>query len=130
MNIKLIIIIAVIICLLLIIPIFNPIKKPDNQLELTYKISAGIPFRWEYEIEDETIVKFVKSYVKKDYNTGGKTGAPIYRNYVFEGLKEGTTTITFKLVHITDEEPKVASTEVHKIKVGKNNKITEIHEKE
>ena len=45
-------------------------KKTSNpkQLELTYKINAGIPFKWEHEIEDDSIVKFVKlikNYTKK-----------------------------------------------------------------
>ncbi len=81
------------------------LEKDPKVLELTYEINAGIPFKWEYEIEDESIVKFVKSYVLKDENTGAKAGASVYTNYVFEGLKEGTTTITFKTVSITGEYP-------------------------
>ena len=102
--------------------------KVDNpkQLELTYEINAGIPFRWEYEIEDESIVKFVKSYVVKDENTGGKVGAPVYTNYVFEGLKEGTTTITFKYVNFADNY--VSGERKHIVKVDKDNNISLIRE--
>ena len=59
-------------------------------------------WEWQYEIEDESIVKFVKSYVIEDKNKDGLVGAPIYTNYVFEGLKDGVTTVTFKYVSLVD----------------------------
>lgn len=104
-------------------------KVSDNpkELELTYEINAGIPFRWDYEIEDESIVSFVKSYVVKDENTGGKVGAPVYTNYVFKGLKEGTTTITFKTVSITGERPDKKE-KPHVVKVDKDLNISLVEE--
>ena len=109
---------------LIIICIFAYILTNQNskQLELTYKISAGIPYKWEYSIEDESVVGFVKSYVIKDENKGGKVGAPIYTNYVFKGLKKGTTTITFKFINITNDN--VESEEQHKIKVDEYGNIS------
>ena len=95
------------------------IKDKPKDLKLTYEINAGIPFKWEYEIEDDSIVGFVKSYVVQDDNTGGKVGAPIYTNYVFRGLKEGTTTITFKVVSITGEYPD-SNIEKNIVKVDKD----------
>ena len=80
----------------------KPKEENPKELELTYEINAGIPFRWEYEIEDESVVKFVKSYVVRDENTGGKVGASVYTNYVFESVKPGTTTIKFKYVNFAD----------------------------
>jgi predicted secreted protein len=102
------------------------IKKVDNsskQLELTYEINAGIPFKWVYEIEDESIVQFVRSYVVKDENTGGKVGASVYTNYVFKGLKKGTTTITFKYIYFDDN--KVHKKRSHIINVDEDNNISE-----
>lgn len=108
-------------------------KTPDNnskkELELTYEINAGIPFKWVYEIEDPTIVQFVKSYVIQDDNTDGKVGASVYTNYVFKGLKEGETTITFKMVSITGEYEDT-SVELHKVKVDAENNIFLVKEKE
>ncbi len=80
----------------------NHFVKNLNELELTYEINAGIPFKWQYVIEDESIVEFVKSYVIRDDNKGGLVGASVYTNYVFRGLKEGTTTITFQYVNFTN----------------------------
>lgn len=102
------ILIIISILLLLVIGIIFLMHKPKNnpkQIEFTYEINAGIPFKWEYEIEDESIVKFVKSYVIRDDNKGGIVGASVYTNYVFEGIKKGTTTITFRTVSITGEYP-------------------------
>ena len=81
----------------------KPNKNP-KELEIMKDISAGIPFRWEIEIEDKEIVEYVKSYVVKDENTGGKVGAKVYTNYVFKGLKEGSTNIVFKFVNFTTNE--------------------------
>ena len=104
-------------------------KENPKQLELTYEMNAGIPFKWEYEIEDETVVKFVKSYVAKDDNKNGVVGASVYTNYVFEGLKEGTTTITFKTVSITGEYPD-SNIEKNVVKVDKDLNISLVKEGE
>ena len=100
MNKKIIIIVSLL--LLVIIVIGVKIFKDDSALELTYETNGGVPFKWEYQIEDESIVEYVKLYVVKDENKNGKVGAPIYTNYVFKGLKKGTTTITFRYVNIID----------------------------
>ena len=80
----------------------DPKQKNPKELEIMKDISAGIPYKWEVEIEDESIVEFVKSYVVQDDNTDGKVGAKVYTNYVFKGLKEGSTNIVFKFVNFTN----------------------------
>ena len=124
------IIIVIVLCALVFVAIkliFNHKETSSKQLELTYEINAGIPFRWEYEIEDESIVKFVKSYVVRDDNKGAIVGASVYTNYVFEGVKEGETVITFKFVNFTENT--VENTVDHHVKVDKDGNITEIKEK-
>ena len=106
---------------------YNKKKSNPKELELTYEINAGIPFKWVYEIEDKDVVEFVKSYVVRDDNKGGKVGASVYTNYVFKGLKEGETTITFKVVSITGERED-ANHEVHRVKVDKDLNISLIDE--
>ena len=101
------------------------IKKEVNskELEITYELNAGIPFKWTVEIEDESIVEYVRSYVVRDDNKkGALTGASVYTNYVFKGLKEGTTSITFKLVNFADNY--VSREEVHKVNVDSEGNIT------
>lgn len=130
MNIKIlvgVILIVVISGLFIILKYFGP-NNSSKLLELTYKKSAGIPYNWKYEIEDENIVKYVKNYVIKNENTGGKVGAPIYTNYVFEGLREGVTTITFKLVHINEND--IFKEEKTIVKVDKDLNISIVNEEE
>ena len=100
---KVLIISIIVICLVVggVIFFLNCGEK-GKQIELTYTSNGGVPYRWEYEIEDESIIECVKTYVIKDENKGGRVGAPIYTNYVFKGLKKGTTTITFRYVNIID----------------------------
>ena len=99
------IVVAVVLLLILVlIGIKYIVKEDTKKLEITKEINAGIPFKWEYTIEDSSIVKCSKVYVLKDENTNGKVGAPVYKNYVFKGLKEGKTTVIFKFVSITDED--------------------------
>ena len=117
----LIIILSVIILLLII-------NKKPKHLELTYSINAGIPFKWEVEIEDETVAKLKKSYVTKNENKGAIVGGRVYTKYIFEGLKEGKTTITFKYVNITNEMP--PKEEKYNIKVDKNKNIIILKNKE
>lgn len=125
MKVKIIIIIITVLLIggLLIIKILNDQEKSHKQLELTYEINAGIPFRWEFEIEDESIVEFKKSYVIRDDNKGGLVGGKIVTNYVFVGKKEGVTKVTFKYVNFTDDNYPTKE-EVHKIKVDKDKNIS------
>ena len=128
MNKIIIIILIIVLIIIAIIFTFNinnvnkNIKDP-KYLELTYELNAGIPFKWEVEIDDEEVVEFVKSYVVRDDNEkGALTGASVYTNYVFKGLKEGKTTITFKLVNFADNY--VSDSKKHIVKVDKDKNIT------
>ena len=88
----------------------------NKQIELTLKTNGGVPYKWEYEIEDESIVKYVKNYTlesDKDID-----GGVVLINYVFEGVKPGKTKLTFKYVNITNNE--VDKEQVYNLKV--NNK--------
>ena len=112
--------ITIVLIIAIIVVVLN--IKSNKQLELTYDINAGIPFKWEVEVEDESIVKYVKNYVIEDENKGGLVGGKISRNYVFRGLKKGTTTIVFKYVNFTDG--RVEKEEKHRVKVDKDLNIS------
>lgn len=97
------------------------INNEEKTLELTYNTNGGVPCEWKYEIEDKNIVEFVKSY-EVENNNNNMVGSPISINYVFKGLKKGTTTITFKYVNITDGT--IEKEEKLNIKVDKNKNIS------
>ena len=127
MNSKVLIVFGVFIIVIVIFVLIKTVvlnNDSTKELELTYEINAGIPFKWEWEIENEEIAEFVKSYVVRDDNKGGIVGASVYTNYVFKGLKEGSTKITFKYVNFTTGE--VFEEKTHVVKVDKDNNIFEV----
>ena len=123
-NIIIWIIVGVILVALMVLAAnISTLKGNNKTLEITKEINAGIPFKWEYVIEDPNIVEFKKSYVIRDDNKGGLVGGKVTTNYVFVGKKEGETTITFRFVSITNEDYPPEE-EVYKIKVDKDLNIS------
>jgi len=118
-----IILIAIITSLIII---FLPKKEGSKTIELSYKTNGGVPYKWEYSIEDSSVVKLEKTYVVEDKNKDGMVGAPIITNYVFKGLKEGTSKVIFKYVSIVDGS--IDKEEVNTLKVDKNNNISLVTE--
>ena len=105
MNKKLIVgillVLAVVLCVVLYF-IVSDNSDGHKELELTYKSNGGVPYKWEYKIEDESIVEFVKTKDITSKEDKKLDGGPVYTNYIFRGKKEGKTTITFKYVSIVD----------------------------
>lgn len=100
--------------------------KGKKEIEITMTANAGIPYKWEYKIENEKVAKFVKQYVVEDKNTDGMVGAEVSTNYVFEGLKEGKTQVIFSFVSITDGT--ISKQEIYTLKVDKNKNISLVAE--
>ena len=100
----LIIILSVIILLLII-------NKKPKYLELTYSINAGIPFKWEVEIEDETVAKLKKSYVTKNENKGAIVGGKVYTKYI--GVSNFNVQSLLNLISFCKIKPAVNEIEFH-----------------
>lgn len=96
-------------------------KKKPKTLIINKEISAGIPFKWEVQVEDENIVKLLETKTLKNKSRKIECGGPGYTDYIFVGLKEGETTINFNFVSITNEYD--TETEKYKVRVDKNNNI-------
>lgn len=93
----------------------------SKTIEFTVDTNGGVPYEWKYEIEDETVVKYVKNYeVSKEKEL--VDGGHIQINYVFEGLKEGKTKVVLKYINIVDKT--VEKEIVNKVKVDKNKNIS------
>ena len=121
MDKRIIIIIGIILIIVVGVIIFFLLKDNSSKtLELTYQTSKGIPFRWEYEIEDESIVKLERSFV--DDKNKRQKGGIVNEHYIFSGLKEGKTKIIFKYVEFTKDE--VKKEEVINVKVDKFKNIS------
>lgn len=98
-------------------------NKSSKEIEITIESTAGIPYKWVYEIEDESIVKFDRKYVIKNENTGGKVGGHIYTNYVFKGIKPGKTKVHFKYISLENEN-NIYKEETDILKVDNNLNIS------
>lgn len=128
MNKKLLIGIGIIfvVVVLVVLKILVPNLSGSKELELTYKTNSGVPYKWEYKIEDESIVEFVKTKDITSEVTSEEdkklNGGPIYTNYIFKGLKQGKTTITFKYINITDGS--IDKEETITVKVDENKNIS------
>ena len=109
------------------IKIFNK-KEENNTLEIKYDISSGIPFRWEYEIEDKEICEFVESNSQGEKAKEPICGGKVYTTYIFKGLKEGKTKIIFKLINFADDY--LSEINEYNIEVDKNHKIALISKEE
>lgn len=104
MNKKVMVCISIIlvVALLIVLKVIIPNISGSKELELTYKSNGGVPYKWEYKIEDESIVKFVRTKDITSNEDKKLDGGPVYTNYIFKGLKQGKTTITFKYINIVD----------------------------
>lgn len=120
---KLVIILSIILVFIIVgIIILLNCGEKNKQLELTYTTNGGVPYKWEYEISDNSIIEFVKSYEIENQNKDGMVGAPISTNYVFKGLKKGKTTITFRYISIIDGS--ISKEEIVNVKVDKNKNVS------
>lgn len=93
----------------------------SRTIEFTVDTNGGVPYKWECEIEDETVVKYVRQY---EFNMEDEPveGGQVKINFVFEGLKEGKTKVILKYVSIEDNT--VEKELVNNVKVDKNKNIS------
>lgn len=118
-------IICIVIILVFILLIIIAKTTSSKELELTLKTNGGVPYKWEYKIEDESIVKFIKTKEITSKKDKELAGGPVYIKYIFKGLKEGKTTITFKYVNIIDNSIKKKDRVIVKVDKYKNISIIE-----
>ncbi len=89
------------------------LNKNDDSIIITE--NGGTSSRWEYEIEDKTIVEFDKTNIISSSNN---EGGEIKTEYIFKGLKEGKTTIKFN--HYDFVNDVIEETIVYEANVDKN----------
>ncbi len=95
----------------------------DKTAEVVVEAQGSIPYDWEYTIADTSIIKFKE--IKEDTNEDSEDimlGGGKEQHYIFEGLKEGTTTIKFELKSFVSTD--IAETKEFNVSVGKDLKTT------
>ena len=96
------------------------VKEMFNVLKLQENASTG--YKWEITVEDEKIAK-IESNEYTEQTKEDIVGAPGVRTVKIAGVKEGTTTITFKYVGPGKKKP-VAQTVKYNVTVNADNEVT------
>lgn len=92
-------ILLVIIGVLLFILLGNNKK---GTVDIKLMTNGGVPYKWEYTIEDPSIVKVKKEY-SKDLDPN-MDGGRVENHFVFAAKKEGKTKVTFKYKSIKGDD--------------------------
>lgn len=101
----------------------NQTNISDRTAEVVVESQGSIPYDWEYTIADTSIIKFKETKeVTNDDSEEVMLGGWKEQRYIFEGLKEGTTTIKFELKSFVSTD--VAETKNFDVSVDKNLKVT------
>lgn len=111
-------IVAILLLFISIVTLTGCNSNKSKIAEVVLDITGGIPYEWAYTIEDTKIVKYNGMSEESSDTIGGDTK----QHYIFEGLKEGKTTIKFELKSITDDT--IDQTENYDVVVDKNLNIT------
>lgn len=101
----------------------NQTNISDRTAEVVVESQGSIPYDWEYTIADTSIIKFKETKeVTNDDSEEVMLGGGKEQRYIFEGLKEWTTTIKFELKSFVSTD--VAETKNFDVSVDKNLKVT------
>ena len=101
----------------------NQTNISDRTAEVVVESQGSVPYDWEYTIADTSIIKFKETKeVTNDDSEEVMLGGGKEQRYIFEGLKEGTTTIKFELKSFVSTD--VAETKNFDVSVDKNLKVT------
>lgn len=101
----------------------NQTNISDKTAEVVVEAQGSIPYDWEYTIADTSIIKFKETKeVTNDNSEEVMLGGGTEIHYIFEGLKEGTTTIKFELKSFVGSD--IAETKNFNVSVDKNLKVT------
>ena len=68
-------------------------KKKDSFHEIVLMTNGGVPYKWEYEIKNKSIVSF--DHMNSVNQNPGAEGGRVEEHYYFKALKSGSTTIKF-----------------------------------
>lgn len=116
------VIILIIIGLLVIggvVALIMCLNKNTREFEIVQETNGGVPLKWEYKIEDTSIVEFIEVESIVPESDKGLDGGRVYEHFKFKTVKEGETTITFNYNWVNHE----GTSETKKYKVTVDSKL-------
>ena len=99
-------------------------KKHETEVAVGGELANELPFNagtgyaWTAKGFDAKVLTLV-SQESRSETTDGRTGGPMIEHFVFKGVKEGETTITFELRRPWEKDVAPAQTRTMKVKVVK-----------
>ena len=99
-------------------------KKHETEVTVGGELANELPFNagtgysWTAKGFDAKVLTLV-SQESRSETTDGRTGGPMIEHFVFKGVKEGETTITFELRRSWEKDVAPAQTRTMKVKVVK-----------
>ena len=91
-------------------------RKDSKIFEIKQVTNGGVPYTWEYTIEDNSIISYVETVTEeKDVDLDGGI---VYKYFKFKTMSTGETTITFNYVSSNDDS--ISESIKYIIKVDKN----------
>ena len=112
-------VVGCILLLVIFVLLFLLLSNNKSKVDIKLMTNGGVPYKWEYTIDDTSIVKVKKEYSKeldKDIN-----GGRVENHFVFVAKKEGKTKVTFKYKSINNDS--VISEEKYVLVVDKDKNI-------
>jgi len=116
----------IIICLLSLSLLLFGCGKDNGTIEVSLNGNPTTGYAWSYQIDDTSILSCLSDkYIANNQDSDAVGVGGIYK-YIFEGQKEGTTTITFKYARSWEDEP--VRIKKYIMKVDSDKKVTIINE--
>lgn len=114
------------ICLIISTLLLCGCNNSDNTLKINLESNPTTGYTWTYQIADTSIVTCLSDQYVADNQDSEMDGVGGTEQYIFEGQKEGTTTITFKYARSWEQDD--AQIKTYTIKVDSNRKVTIINQ--
>ena len=117
------IVIITVLCISVLVILINKNigdNKDYQNNEIILNTNGGVPYTWEYKIENPNIVRLKDKF--SDVKNPEVSGGPVELHYIFKGLKKGETIITFEYKNFTNNI--IDETKKYKVFVDKNLKLT------
>lgn len=83
-------------------------QSAPGSVKITLETNGGVPYKWSYEIGDDSIIEYV-GVESKDLDPG-MDGGRVEETYSFKALKKGETDVVFEYKDFTEEDGDVMET--------------------
>lgn len=117
MNKKQILVIIMLMLLVIFIILTCIFINKEVTNEIILRTNGGVPFKWECNVQDKSIIKISDTY-SKDLAKKNVSGGPVEVHYVLKGIKKGNTKVICKYYNFINN--RVSEEKIYNVYVDKN----------